>query len=135
MIILHTLQIDDLYLLNLTFFSTVDRYSDEVDVNQSLRRGLWRPRNEIPPEYLTTPSLFIGKRVKIWWDGNQEYFEADVIDYNESTGKHDCRYDVDGTSQAEFLIPDASKSVGNGYDLDWNWLDESQEEFIIKKKV
>ncbi len=72
------------------------------------------------------PDRILHKRVKVWWEGNQSYFEADVVEHNPLTGKFKCRYLCDDTQCYENLADPAS---------DWSWLDESQEAAVIKKKV
>jgi hypothetical protein len=45
----------------------------------------------------------INKRVKIWWSGNQRYFDADVLDYDSSKGVHTIHYLEDGQVSREIL--------------------------------
>ncbi len=72
------------------------------------------------------PAKMIGKRVRVWWEGNQAYFEADVLEFVEKTGRYRVHYVVDDTDNDEHLADPAS---------DWSWLDETQAAVVIKKKV
>lgn len=40
---------------------------------------------------LLVPGRLIGRRVKVWWQGNLAYLEADVEAYNAKTNKYLCR--------------------------------------------
>lgn len=55
------------------------------------------------------PSKLIGKRVKVWWQGNLAFLEADVESYNPKTNKYLCKYEVDGSFSEE----DFGHSVGS----------------------
>eukprot|EP01038_Epipyxis_sp_PR26KG_P013587 gene13587-18237_t len=72
------------------------------------------------------PSSLIGKRIKLWWEGNQEFFEADVIGYDDNIKRYQCEYLIDFSVVNEDL--EKRSSI-------WYWLDESQDELMIKKKV
>ena len=61
------------------------------------------------PEGLLIPSKLIGKRVKVWWEGNLAFLEADVEGFNAKTGKYLCRYVVDDAVGEE----DFGASVGS----------------------
>lgn len=55
------------------------------------------------------PAKLIGKRVKVWWEGNLAFLEADVESYNSKTNKYLCKYEVDGSVSEEDFGP----SVGS----------------------
>src|SRR3546814_6351572 len=62
-------------------------------------------------------------RIKVWWEGNQRFFEADVLSYNFEDRKYQVFYLVDGNTQDEDLDGNAK----------WEVLDETQEEFRLLK--
>ena len=39
------------------------------------------------------------------WDGKKEWYEAEVLGYDASSGQHSVRYVVDGVEQPEALSP------------------------------
>lgn len=111
------------------------------------------------------PAKLIGKRVKVWWEGNLAFLEADVESYNPKTNKYLCKYEVDGSVSEEHFglsvgskapISDHASGAGAGSGVgagagtevrssvsglsgnngvQWKWLDETAEEIVIKKKV
>lgn len=100
------------------------------------KTGLWLSRKEVPPEALdanscVTPSWLVGKRIKVWWDGNQAFLEADVRGYDSKKSNHQIQYVVETTVVDEFLRLDNHDSSKGS---DWMWLDESREEASIRKK-
>merc|ERR1711991_246919 len=74
---------------------------------------------------LPDPFWLIGKRIKVWWEGNQAYLEADVEGFDCEKRLHKLIYLDDGDERVEDLV---SMSV------DWQWLDEEREELSIKKR-
>jgi histone-lysine N-methyltransferase SETD2 len=72
------------------------------------------------------PERVVGKRLRIWWEGNQAFFEADVLEYVPKSGRYMCHYLADDTTTDEGLSEAASV---------WSWLDETQNEAVIRKKV
>lgn len=71
----------------------------------------------------------LGKRVRVWWEGNQAYFEGDVTDYNSLTNKHKVYYILDHSINDELLWTQIPENP-------WLWLDESQEDSrVLKRKV
>jgi hypothetical protein len=65
----------------------------------------------------------VNKRVKVWWDGNQRYFDADVLDYDPSKGVHTIQYLVDGQVSKEILALNREQ-VRERYSP---WLDMKEE--------
>lgn len=65
----------------------------------------------------------INRCVKIYFEGNHEYYAADVCKYDESTGKHLVVY----KQELEESWEDLSKEQ-------WLILDEEAEKFVIAKK-
>ena len=74
---------------------------------------------------LPNPNWLVGKRVRIWWDGNQAYLEAIVNSYDEKTRTHTVTYFDDGDVTTEDLV---------GLSVDWQWLDETREDVAIVKR-
>eukprot|EP01042_Synura_sphagnicola_P003199 gene3199-3952_t len=70
------------------------------------------------------PSWFISKRLRIYWEGNDCYFEADVLRVNEETGTVTVYYFADEMECEEVL------EVGGK----WEWLDQTKEDRQIKRK-
>ncbi len=62
--------------------------------------------------------------MRIWWEGNQAYFEADVTEHLGN--RYRVHYLTDDTDNDENLADRESN---------WFWLDETQSEVVIKKKV
>lgn len=90
------------------------------------------------------PYWLVGKRIKVWWEGNQMYFEADVEDFYPDSEKHALFYLFDQSRATDSLYlsrkgkPDCeenSRRRGEAARCDWLWLDESKDEKTIKKKV
>ena len=73
------------------------------------------------------PLWLVGKRLKIWWDGNQAFLEASVDSYDAATALHTVTYLTDGDVRTEDLLGDQCSS--------WEWLDESQEDLTIRKRA
>jgi hypothetical protein len=70
------------------------------------KTGLSVPHTEAYREALRSGQggeWLINKRVKIWWDGNQRYFDADVLSYDPSHGIHTIQYLEDGQVSKEIL--------------------------------
>ena len=51
-----------------------------------------------------SPQL-VGKKVKIYFEGNYSYLEAEVFSYDPTTGKHDVKFVCDGEDSKEMLDP------------------------------
>ena len=47
----------------------------------------------------------VGQTVEVKWDGKKEWYEAEVLGYDASSGQHSVRYVVDGVEQPEALSP------------------------------
>ena len=88
---------------------------EELDLKLS---GHWKvpitqsPGNEI-----------INRVIKVYFDGDREYYAADVAQYDERTGKHQIIYKSD--------LSDAWEDLSK---LQWMILDQEFEQFIISKK-
>mmetsp|Transcript_29511 Transcript_29511/g.65009 ORF Transcript_29511/g.65009 Transcript_29511/m.65009 type:complete len:1964 (+) Transcript_29511:229-6120(+) len=88
---------------------------EELDLKLS---GHWKvpitqnPGNEI-----------INRVIKVYFDGDREYYAADVAQYDEKTGKHQIIYKSD--------LSDAWENLSK---LQWMILDREYEQFIIAKK-
>jgi hypothetical protein len=63
----------------------------------------------------------IGKRIAIFWDGDDTYFSAMVISFNLTENKHYVRYDNDDTSD---LYPEALD------DQPWKIWGGNEDEFL-----
>lgn len=74
---------------------------------------------------LPDPHWLVGKRVRIWWDGNQAYLEANVDSYDEDMRTHTVTYFDDGDVATEDLV---------GLTADWQWMDETKEDVAIVKR-
>jgi hypothetical protein len=93
------------------------------------------------------PQWLVNKRVKIWWEGNQAYFEGDVTGYIEKTNQHTIHYSIDGSNEAELLWVQANTDIdgiGSSSNSDpamldnvisWMWLDETREDPKIRRRV
>ena len=66
----------------------------------------------------------INRCIRLFSNAAQEYYPADVTQYEESTGKHLCMYRHD----LEEVWEDLSKE-------NWMILDEDAEQFVIRKKT
>lgn len=82
------------------------------------KTGLWIPGDEAVVGAIKAgegPRWLIRKRVKVFWEGNQTYFEADVLSYNEETNSHHIRYLIDGDESSELLwkVPTTANDDGN----------------------
>lgn len=80
--------------------------------------GHWK----VPKSYKADHSI-INRTIKIYFDGDHEYFVADVAKYDEKTGKHCIMYRQDHDEHWE----DLSKEQ-------WMILDEEMEQFVIARK-
>lgn len=47
----------------------------------------------------------VQKRIKVWWEGNDAFFEADVVSYDPVSGLHKVHYLVDDDMSEEMLWP------------------------------
>ena len=47
----------------------------------------------------------VGQTVEVKWDGKKEWYGAEVLGYDASSGQHSVRYVVDGVEQPEALSP------------------------------
>ena len=90
------------------------------------------------------------KRIKVWWEGNDAYFEADVVSYDPTSGLHKVYYLVDDDLSEEMLWTNGDNSKGGGAGggaggsgsggrsgdgkVLWQMLDESREEKAIGRK-
>jgi hypothetical protein len=91
----------------------------EVQYYVNERRGVWRK-----PSAEETEERLVNKRIKVWWEGNQRFFEADVLSYNFEEKTYQVVYLIDNNAQDEKL--DASAK--------WEILDETQEELRLRKR-
>jgi hypothetical protein len=108
----------------------------ETNLSQNISRTACAPN----------PLWLVNKRVKIWWEGNQTYFEGDVTGYIEKTNQHTILYSIDASSEAELLWVKAGDESTSGDSpsnspvvLDnvssWMWLDETREDRKIQRRV
>ena len=90
------------------------------------RKGVWMNGLQSLKEKGADAEWLVNKRIKIWWEGNKEYFEADVTATMVDGGKqmHVVYYTIDGKKQKESLMDGSAQ---------WMLLDESKEETLIKK--
>ena len=99
-------------------------------IHNLYRKGAWVLSDDITREDGSPidAEWLIGKRVKVWWDGDQVYYEADVLAYEITDGKvfHTLHYIYDDKKLSEILIGSKTR---------WYYLDETKEEVVIKKKV
>jgi hypothetical protein len=65
------------------------RSSDGLAADPALSQPL--PGDVYTAQGLLVPHALIGRRVKVWWEGNLAYLEADVESYNAKTNKYLCR--------------------------------------------
>lgn len=91
----------------------------EVQYYVNERRGVWRK-----PTAGETEEWLVNKRIKVWWEGNQRFFEADVLSYNFEEKTYQVVYLIDNNTQDEKL--DES--------MKWELLDETQEELRLLKR-
>ena len=85
--------------------------------------GNWRK-----PKASERAKELVGKKVKIYFEGNYSYLEAEVYDYDPSTNKHDVKYTCDDEEAKELLdhsVPGSS---------DFLVFDESLAPTEIKKR-
>lgn len=82
----------------------IEAYKEALRVNQG---GEW----------------LVKRRVKVWWDGNQRYFDADVLDYDPVKGIHTIQYLEDGQISKEILALN-KQQVREKYSP---WLDMKEE--------
>lgn len=106
------------------------------------RKGIWIPGNEATKEDGETQidaAWLVGKRIKIWWDGNNCYFEADVQDIYIPTNDNSPRSSSKNSSvvyNTLFYLDDGNtkNELVVGSKNDWMVLDETREDLLIKKK-
>lgn len=100
------------------------------NIHNLYRKGAWVLSDDITREDGSPidAEWLVGKRVKVWWDGDLVYYEADVIAYEITEGKasHVLHYIYDDKKMSESLIGSKNK---------WYVLDETKEEVVIKKKT
>ena len=71
----------------------------------------------------------VGKRISVYWEGNMEFFPADVQSYNKIQNTHTLYYMIDDSVSNEVIWVQEPKNA-------WKWLDETQEDrAIVKRKV
>eukprot|EP01041_Mallomonas_annulata_P004195 gene4195-8340_t len=99
----------------------------EVQQHRRQRLGVFRSAQEAVDTDGNFQKLdwFLQKRVRVWWEGNQSFFEADVIGITDS-GKVRVRYLTDEEESEEYLTQ-------HGGTL-WEWLDETMQLKTIKRK-
>ena len=103
-------------------------------------------------ERVLEPSWLVGKRVKVWFEGNRSFFEADVESFDECKQRHMVRYLIDAEFKAELFVIDwtataavATEPTGSPRQSQgargeevvdrWMWLDETKQGTVIRKKV
>ena len=106
-----------------------------------IRKGLWissREAQDIAYKGAQGGEWLVHKRIRVWWDGNDAFFEADVVSFDPASGLHKVFYLVDNDiSEEKLLACENGLSVANGVNAAvWELLDESREEKAIglKKK-
>ncbi|GMH67623.1 hypothetical protein TrRE_jg7010 [Triparma retinervis] len=75
--------------------------------------GNWRK-----PKASERAKELVGKKVKIYFEGNYSYLEAEVYDYDPSTNKHDVKYTCDDEEAKELLDHSVTVFDGDNGDLD-----------------
>jgi hypothetical protein len=78
----------------------------------------------------------ITSAIKVWWEGNQKYFEADVMDFVAKTNKFACHYLVDN-SYCDENLDEFWNSISDDVKIikrPWYWLDETQTATVIQRK-
>lgn len=125
------------------------------------RRGVWTPSAQLTSpsdgsvNIIETPIFLVDKRIKIFFDGNQSFFEADVLSYR-GEGCYLVRYLFDEEEKLEKLfeaprgsetcaaavaeidpdISDTKEAMKRPQNVEvWQYLDETKEEIKIKKKT
>ncbi|CAM9626605.1 unnamed protein product [Chrysoparadoxa australica] len=88
--------------------------------------GFWRKPNEAE---LSDPMALIDRRVKVFYDGEEAYYEGLVVRFDESTRKHWCYYQEEGEEHEEDLSWDEGKR-----DHAWQIWEDSEVANIIKRK-
>lgn len=137
----------------------IELLTEEQISKLNTRRGVW-----MPSTYLTspshsgvnlrdTPTFLIDKRVRIFFDGNQSFFDADVLSYH-GEGCYLVRYLFDDEEKLEKLVDiprdtdtstpavepdsefgDTKEPMKRPQNVEqWQYLDETKEEIKIKKK-
>ena len=124
----------------------------------TVRTGLWVSSKEAQElaaraEGTNGAEWLIHKRIKVWWDGNDSYFEADVISYDAVTGLHKVHYLVDddvsterlwstGLDDKDTVISDDKAGINSRHSKGgatvWEMLDETRKERYIglkKRKI
>ena len=108
------------------------QYNQSID----LKPGMWLSAKNIPSIAIikdeetvkVDPTWLVGKRVKVFWEGNQQYFDSEVIDYIMEKRKHVVKYLSEDTITQEELSMDIITAK-------WLWFDETRKELVIKKKT
>lgn len=70
----------------------------------------------------------VGRKVKIYFEGNYTYLEAEVFEYAADINKHRVKFLCDGDDSMELLDPTNSK-------VDWYIFDTSLPPPTIKKRA
>jgi hypothetical protein len=103
------------------------------------RKGVWVPNHEATKEDGVTPvdaAWLVGKRIKIWWNGNNCFFEADVQDIYIPTNDSGSSLKPSAIYNTLFYLEDGEtkNELVVGGKNDWMVLDETREDLLIKKK-
>jgi hypothetical protein len=117
-------------------FIEVDVDTKSIDKDEEERsrpQGKWRSKADaLELIQAEKADWLIGKMVRVYWDGNQEFFPATVMSMNEAPDIPDaerlfhCYYECDRTESPEKLLSP---------DIVWEWCDTTLRELSIKKKT
>ena len=116
--------------------------ANRSDKEQGGRGDIDMPIEELMEEKpLDFGNWLVGKRIKIYWDGNHRFWECDVMSFDNKKNIHVCYYIYDAVTQNEkLLLTDAGSTLGYKLvEIDdernrWQWLDESRQPLVIAKK-
>jgi len=81
---------------------------------------------EPSPEEKSATRALIGRRVNIWWDGDQVFYPAKVVDFQDTDGAHLVKYDNDDEGA---VCPEILNTQP------WQIWDGSDEEFEAYNQV
>ena len=125
-------------------------FLEELDEDQktyyAVRKGVWRNSAEAVQECENEQlqqgggdqakplhQWLVDKRVRVFWEGNHKRWDANVEMWNEEKKVHELFYIVDAKTSPEQLLQPTDRTQCNPQ-VEWQWLDESQQEHTISKK-
>ena len=120
----------------------IEELSDELKQFFALRKGVWRKAEEALQVCKEDdgecrgdlPKWLLDKRVRIFWPGNNKFWDANVEKWDAEKKIHSVFYTFDGKNTTERLLLQNDPSQCNPA-LEWQWLDETQEDSSISKKT